>query len=250
MGPQKERASLDGKKAERRPAAKQQLFLLKRKTDFPLVLEEGGDCFDEELNQQYRRKTDAERCEKLSDEKLIKVVLSQNRDVYEILFRRYQRKLFSYIYHFVSNRDEAEDILQSVFIKTFKSIDHFDTDKKFSSWIYRIAHNEAINHLKRRNKKHFVSWEDIVSTKDKLETKSSEEGPDEIWVHKEISKEVHEAIDKLPQKYRQILELRYFADYSYGAIGKILDKPVNTVGTLINRAKGKLQEIIKEQEDK
>ncbi|KKQ79764.1 MAG: RNA polymerase sigma factor SigW [Candidatus Moranbacteria bacterium GW2011_GWD2_38_7] len=101
----------------------------------------------------YRRNTDLERCADLSDSELIKVIHTQNREAYKELFARYQKKLFTYIFHLVGNKDETEDILQSVFQKTFKNIEHFDTSRKFSSWIYRIAHNEAVNFLKRRSKR-------------------------------------------------------------------------------------------------
>lgn len=196
----------------------------------------------------YRRKEDLERVHELNDSDLIVVILTQNREAYKELFDRYQKKLFTYVLHLVGNRDEAEDILQNVFTKTYKNIEHFDTSRKFSSWIYRIAHNEAVNYLKRRSKRYTVSWEDITTSKDKLDTATSDERPEERWIHQEITKEIDEALEKLPPKYIQILKLRYFEEKSYEDIGKILAKPVNTVGTLINRAKKKLLEIVQSGE--
>jgi RNA polymerase sigma-70 factor (ECF subfamily) len=144
----------------------------------------------------------------------------------------------------VGNREEAEDILQNVFVKAYRNIKTFDIERKFSSWIYRIAHNEAINFLKKRNKKRFISWEDITAGKDKMETKSEERSPIDVWIREESRIEMKKAVGKLSEKYRKVLELRYFSDKSYGQIAKIIGSPVNTVGTLINRAKKKLAEII------
>ena len=98
--------------------------------------------------------------------------------------------------------------------------------------------------LKKRNKKKFISWEDIVASKDKMETKSDERSPIDIWIRKESAIEVKQALEKIPEKYRQVLMLRYFSEKSYEEIGKMIGSPVNTVGTLINRAKKKLMSVI------
>lgn len=195
----------------------------------------------------FRRGTDIERCENLSDGELIKIIHTQNREAYRELFARYQKKLFTYVFHLVGNKDETEDILQNVFQKTFKNIEHFDTSRKFSSWIYRIAHNEAVNFLKRKSKRYTVSWEDVSTSKDKLEIAANDELMEDKFMREQIVKEVDDAMLKLPKKYQQVLKLRYFQEYSYDVISGILNKPVNTVGTLINRAKRKLLEVIRSQ---
>ena len=224
---------------------------LRRKTDLPINAEKKEllgsiiDCQDD--CKFYRRKNDLERIKALSDSELVLVIQSQDGEAYHELFDRYQKKLFAYIFHLVRNSDEAEDILQNVFSKTYRSIANFDTSRKFSSWIYRIAHNESVNFLKRRSKRYVVSWDDISSSKDKLDTATNEELPEDKWEHQEIGKEIGEAMKELPEKYQQILELRYFKETSYEEMGKILGKPVNTVGTLINRAKSKLFEVIQER---
>lgn len=194
----------------------------------------------------FRRKTDIERCENLSDSELIKVIHTQNREAYRELFARYQKKLFTYIFHLVGNKDETEDILQNVFQKTFKNIEHFDTSRKFSSWIYRIAHNEAVNFLKRKSKRYTVSWEDVSTSRDKLEIATNDEPMEDKFMREQTVKEIDDALSKLPKKYQQVLKLRYFQEYSYDIISGILNKPVNTVGTLINRAKRKLLEVIEQ----
>ncbi len=178
----------------------------------------------------------------LSDNDLIKIIREGRMDEYVKIIERYQGKLLAYLYRLVGDKDEAEDLLQDVFIKAYKNLDSYDVERKFSSWIYRISHNEAVNHIKRKSLKRFISWEDVNSTKDKLESCSTEERADDSWIRKEKIEEVDLAIKRLPAKYRQVLMLRYYSDKSYGEISGVLKKPVNTVGTLINRAKKKLYE--------
>lgn len=230
------------------PVTKKTFF--KRKTDFLWKSSVGKKTSENHdllgpKNLLYNPGFDPELVKGLSDGELIIVIRTQNIEAYKELFARYHKKLFAYIYHLVGNREETEDILQNVFSKTYKSIQNFDTSRKFSSWIYRIAHNESVNFLKRKSKRYTISWDDISTSKDKLDSAFSEERPEEKMEHQEITKEVDWALEKLPKKYKQVLELRYFQEYSYEAMGKILHKPVNTVGTLINRAKRKLLEVVK-----
>jgi len=225
---------------------KKKVFL-RRATDlFPLKnSKENIGCviFPDEL-KQLRRSSDLARCVDLGDSELIEIIHTKNKEVYRELFARYQKKLFAYILHLVGGREESEDILQNVFVKTYNSIENFDQSRKFSSWIYRIAHNEAVNYLKRKSKRYTVSWEDVTTRKDKLDTSSNEEQPEDRWMHQEIAKEIDDALEKLAPKYQHVLRLRYFDEMSYEEIGVLLQKPVNTVGTLINRAKKKLLEVV------
>jgi RNA polymerase sigma-70 factor (ECF subfamily) len=194
-----------------------------------------------------RKDTDTDE-ENLSDSDLIDTIRKSQSEAYAEIIERYQGKLFAYIFRLIGNREEAEDLLQNVFIKAYRNLNSFDIQRKFSSWIYRIAHNESMNFIKRRYLKRFISWEDINSSKDKLEARSLADAPDEAWFKKESIQGVGEAIRRLPLKYRQVLILRYFSDKSYQEISEILDKPLNTVGTLINRAKKKLShEIAKDK---
>ncbi len=189
-----------------------------------------------------------EECENLSDNQLVEITLNKNPQAYRFLFWRYQKSLFIYLLHLVRNKEEAEDILQNVFVKTYNNLHRFDLDRKFSSWIYRIAHNEAVNLIKRKSKRKLVSWDEVVSTKDKLISNDQMDDSAQIFLRKEMAQEMDEALRELPERYRQILLLRYFDEYSYEKIGQVLDKPINTVGTLISRAKNKLVKIIEEKE--
>lgn len=190
-------------------------------------------------------KLTAAQIKKLDDSELIRLLKCKNPVVHNEIIKRYQKKLFIYLFRFVGNKEETEDLLQNVFLKVYKYCDNFDTKRKFSSWIYRIAHNEAVNYIKRKSIKKFISLEDFVSTRDRIETKTDAKSPMEVWMSKELQKEIETALKKLPDKYKEVLEMRYFSEKSYEEISGKLGKPVNTVGTLINRAKRKLEVIVK-----
>lgn len=175
-----------------------------------------------------------------SDNELVKIIRDKDSNRYGEMAERYRGKLFAYLYRLVGSKEESEDLLQDVFMKVYKNLDSYDTQRKFSSWIYRIAHNEAVNYIKRRSLKRFIPWENVTVTKDKLEMSSTEEGAEVSWIRKESRREIERAIKKLPLKYQQVLILRYYLDKPYEEISEISGKPVNTVGTLINRAKKKL----------
>lgn len=178
--------------------------------------------------------------EKISDNDLVEKIRNDNTQFYGEIIKRYQGKLFAYLYRFVGEKEEAEDLLQNVFFKAYRNLGKYDSNRKFSSWIYRIAHNEAVNFIKRKYLRKIISFDAVSSTKDKLEISSTEDNAEESWIRKETDRAVDEAINRLPFKYRQVLALRYFSDKSYEEIGEILGRPVNTVGTLIKRAKDKL----------
>lgn len=183
----------------------------------------------------------------LSDKELIAGIREGKKDCFDDLFSRYRNKLFFYLRHFVGGREEAEDLLQNVFVKAYEKLHTFDARRAFSSWIYRIAHNEAVNYIKRKNKKTMLSWEDIVSTKDQLESSSPDRSPQEIWIRKEVRTEVRKALNKIPDKYREVLILRFYLDHSYEEIADIIGRPSNTVGTLLSRAKKQLVRALNEK---
>lgn len=182
-----------------------------------------------------------------SDEKLVEMIKRGTPRTYRELVKRYRSKIFAYLFRLVGHRDEAEDLLQNVFVKVYSNIGKVDTRKKFSSWIYRIAHNEAVNFLKKRSRRQLISIEDIQSSKDKLEIVDMAKSPIDAWIGKELKREMKEALEKLPPKYKEVLILRYYLEKTYEEISEILNRPVNTVGTLLNRAKKKLLEAMKQK---
>lgn len=172
---------------------------------------------------------------KLPDSEIIKLVRNYDKEIYKEVVFRYQNKIFAYLYRFLNNnRLEAEDLTQEVFIKAYQALWGFDTSKKFSSWLYRIAHNEAVNLIKRKGLISFFPWEEN-KLKNIPARKNEGIGPSSI----------EKALSQLKPQYQEVLILRYFEDKSYEEISEILKKPVNAVGVLIKRAKDKLKNFLK-----
>jgi len=174
-----------------------------------------------------------------SDEILIEEIRNGKMDLYSEIIRRYKIPLLSYIRRLSFNSPEAEDILQEVYLKVYRNLFGFDIKKKFSSWIYRIAHNETINYIKKHSKPKMNLDdlpEDFFSDEDNLENKIDQ---------KFLKKEMEEYLKLIKLKYREILVLYYFEQKSYEEISEILKIPKNTVGTYIHRAKKQLIKNIK-----
>lgn len=186
------------------------------------------------------------KCDSLSDEKLVGFV-KKHKDCYVCLMNRYEEKMMRYIRRISGVQIEtAQDIVQDVFLKVYINLNGFDEDLKFSSWLYRIAHNETINHW-RRNKKRSsndISWDDNEALKNVIR----DEYDTEQAVYQKITNEqLIKVLDEVDEKYRTVLILNYLEGKSYQEIADILNKPIGTVGTLLNRAKKILKEgLVKE----
>ncbi len=173
---------------------------------------------------------------------LVKAAL-QNADDFAAIIDKYERQLFVYIKRITnfSNAD-AEDILQEVFIKIYENLNDYDADFKFSSWIYRIAHNHAISHYRKNHKfQQDISLEDNEILYEKLacELNIKEQTDEKI-----LKSTIQKLLMELDEKYREVLILKYLEDKDYTEISNILKKPIGTVGTLLNRAKDKFREIL------
>jgi RNA polymerase sigma-70 factor (ECF subfamily) len=131
-------------------------------------------------------------------------------------------------------------VLQNVFVKVYTNLNSFDSDYKFNSWIYRIAHNESINYLKK-NKKGSSSLVDIDTI---LPVLFAKETADSKYLSGESKDEIEKALKFLDSKYREIIVLSYFEDLEYKEISEVLQIPVSTVGVRLRRAKEKLKEQI------
>jgi RNA polymerase sigma-70 factor (ECF subfamily) len=175
-----------------------------------------------------------------ADEALVPLAIEDDR-YFAILVERYAAKLRRYVMRFINcGPDDAEDIVQNTFINAYRNLNDFDTGLKFSSWIYRIAHNEAVSHVRRIAARAAMPWED-----DKLEALASEVDVEEDLHKKMNGAAIRAAVDRLDAKYKEVLVLRYFEDKSYEEISDILRKPQGSVSSLITRAKRLLAAEIK-----
>ena len=179
-----------------------------------------------------------------SDAEIVKLTL-RDQEMFLHLMQRYEGKLSRYIRRFAYvDTQTVEDILQEVFIKIYKNLNDFDLDLSFSSWAYRITHNEAINYLKKLDRQKSIPLEsddeDVVSLIRILE---SDVDIVKELSKKELQKKVQEVLSMLSPDFREILILKFLEEKEYKEISDILKKPMGTVATLINRAKAQFKQI-------
>lgn len=179
-----------------------------------------------------------------SDEELVQLSL-KDQDCFYYLMKRYELKILRYMKR-ISNvsLEESEDILQEIFIKVYRNLNGFNPKLKFSSWIYRIAHNEIINQRRKNNTYSAMVTSNMEDDNDDLSKFVCDAlNIDDICISGENAGKVRMALAELPDKYRKALVLRYLEDRSYNEISDILRKPPGTVATLINRAKLKFKKV-------
>ncbi len=182
----------------------------------------------------------------LSDQDVVRQTI-HDRHMFRILVQRYQDALLRYIRRIgCVDPEAAKDILQESFIKAYSNLNDYDSAFSFSTWIYRIAHNETMSHFRRQKNRPQVFTDD--SSLYLFETI-----PDDLDIAGEIDMKmrgqaVSMALSKLKPPYREVLVLRFFEEKSYDEIGNILQIPHGTVATYISRGKKELQALLKEHE--
>ena len=186
-------------------------------------------------------------CINKTDEQIVVLTL-KNQDYYLCLMKRYEAKLLNYILK-ISNisREDGEDILQEVFIKSYQNLNDFDLNFKFSNWIYSIAHNATISAFRKKKvRPQTVSWED----KDLNNILESTLDVENTSLQKLTYKQILKIINQLPLKYKDVLILKFVEGKDYREISDILHKPMGTIATLINRAKKSLKQELKKEDIK
>jgi len=170
----------------------------------------------------------------IPDEKLVEKICLEDKELYAQIIRRYEKKLIKYANYLLADQQKAVDIVQEAFIKAFINLNSFNTKKKFSSWIYRIVHNQAVNLIKKYRK-------EVPLKKDY--TLKSDQDIEEEYSQKEIVEKVKNCLKQIPLIYSEPLALFFLEEKSYGEISDILKIPTGTVATRINRAKIILKKI-------
>ena len=166
---------------------------------------------------------------------------------YRELVRRYERPVFSLLYRMVRDRELAEDLAQETFVKALNAIDSYRPEFKFSSWIFKIANNAAIDHLRRREldtlsldgSPHAETPEAMQATA--LQIGARQESPLDAVEARELGGAIEAAIGRLRPEYRSCILLRHVEGRAYEEIAEILDLPLGTVKTYIHRARNELR---------
>jgi RNA polymerase sigma-70 factor (ECF subfamily) len=167
------------------------------------------------------------------DRIIVEQILSGQKELFRLLVARHQRPVYGMGMSFFRNRDDASDFVQEVFLKVFRSLSRFEGRSRFSTWLYKIAYNTAVNSLTRKKDYHSLAEEETIPDGDTPERKLMRSAAREA---------VLEAVGELPDRYRVCVDLFFFYDRSYQEIEAITGYPVNTIKSHVFRAKKLLRD--------
>ncbi len=177
--------------------------------------------------------------QELSDEQLAELVQKGNTETFGTLVVRYEQKLSRYGRKFLSDREDIKDIVQDIFLRSYENIKSFDPSLRFSSWIYRIAHNMFINHIKKKSRNPLV----FVDFDTFLAHPIYEDPSEKERELKEMERMIAGCLDQIPLKYREVLVLYYSEGLAYKDIADVLQIPQGTVGIRIQRGRVALRKV-------
>lgn len=167
------------------------------------------------------------------DLRLVREVQEGSRNSFERLLVRYEKAIFNAAYRLLHDYEDAKDVTQTVFLKAFENIEHFDGNHRFFSWIYRIALNESINLCK--SKRRFEAAED---------TRVEQDTPEKLLSRAELGGVIQEALMSLGLEYRVVIVLRHFNDCDYREMSEILEIPEKTVKSRLFTARALLRDVL------
>lgn len=198
-------------------------------------------------NNKYRIVGEGTRIMESMIKEKIKRVKKGDQAAFADIVSFYQNKLYQHCYRMLGNAHEAEDIAQEAFIRAYVNIHSYDVNRKFSTWLYRIATNLTIDRIRKRKPDYYLDAEikgtDGLDMYSQLETVSHL--PEETVENLELQRYIQQEILQLPPKYRSIIILRYLEDFSLKEISDILDIPLGTVKTRIHRGREALRKKLR-----
>ena len=169
------------------------------------------------------------------DQLTVSQVVTGQKDLFRLLVRRHERAVYGMGMSFFRNQEDASDFVQEVFLKAYRSLSQFEGRSRFSTWLYRIAYNTAVNELSRRREYRSLAEEEEKEL-------SSDETPEKALLRNAAREAVQKALEDLPERYRICVDLFFFYDRSYQEIEVITGFPVNTIKSHVFRAKKLLRE--------
>lgn len=188
-----------------------------------------------------------EKFDGLSDIELIARAIRGREDGFEELVRRYQRPITNYVFRMLSDYDASLDVTQEVFIKVYNSLGKYSSEYKFSTWLYRIAHNAAIDHIRRKSPNQQSIEAENGDGSYQLQIESPNPTPEQDRERSEWRTEIAAVVKCLPAAYRELILLRHSQDLSYDEIAEITNLPLGTVKNRLFRAREMMREIFIER---
>jgi len=177
----------------------------------------------------------------MSDAHLVRTYRSGDNDAFETLYRRYERPLFSFILRFVGNRESAEDLIQQTWMKVLKGLPGYRERSKFGSWLFGIANNCCIDHVRGITRKQV---NDFVSSEKMEELPDIDLEPEGSLMQNELNERLHQAILKLPDEQKQVVLLRLYSEMPFKEIARIAGSSLNTVLGRMHYAVRNLRKIL------
>lgn len=179
-----------------------------------------------------------------TDEQLVAEVLAGNRERFDELVERYQARLVNYLFRLLRSVDEAHELAQEVFLKVFQALDRYDPAYRFSTWIFRVAQNAAIDQIRKRRLRlvPIQRPEDSAGEHRDLDLASEARGPYGDLRNRERGEAIQEAIDALPWEYRELIVMRHYGELSYEEIARLKGMPLGTVKNKLFRGRQALKE--------
>jgi len=185
----------------------------------------------------------------LDDRTLVTRILGGETDLFSDLVARYQKRIVNYVYRITHRYEEAHDLAQDIFIKVFMALDRYDTTYQFSTWIFRIAQNSAIDALRKKSLPEVPLVRGGEDGEEGREREFADHGlsPYRSFRNKELSAAIDGAVANLPPDYRELIQLRHFAELSYEEIAAMKSLPLGTVKNKLFRARNLLKEALDSQ---
>ena len=185
-----------------------------------------------------------------ADSELVAATLEGSQSAYGDLVRRYERPVLGLILRMVRNRALAEELAQDVFLKAYTRLSSYDRNRKFSSWLFKVAHNATIDHLRRRQLPTvpLEPAEDEGPRLAELLSDPDSEGPEVQAMREELGRALDEALAELRPEHREILLLRFTYGLSYGELAETLGLALGTVKTHLHRARKRLAVLLEDSE--
>lgn len=184
---------------------------------------------------------------KIEDVALIDEALSGDQAAFEKLMNKYYQHIYNLIYKMIFRKEDVEDLTQEAFIKAFNSLENFDRQFAFSTWLYKIATNNCIDYLRKKKLSTFSIDKEIQSEDSdfKFEIPDTEYVPDNKIIEEQRKKIIDEAIESLPEKYKRVIVLRHKKEMEYEEIAEKLELPLGTVKAHIFRGRELLNKYLK-----
>ncbi len=180
-----------------------------------------------------------------TDEQLIEDYLAGDKNTFDSLVRRNLNAIYAYLVRFIGDENDAEDVLQEVFVKVWKNLRRYRKGESFKVWIFAIARNAAIDRMRKRKEFVFSSFNNDEGGNSITDTLSDMAPlPEELLMRKDSSEVLEKALLLLKPNYREVLLLHYHEELTFSEIGKIVGRPLNTVKSQYRRALTVLREIL------